>query len=413
MAEKQNVKNSKTFIITESQAKLLNEMYSSNDDFENVDQILFLYDEENGCFDIDTCFDSESNDMHIYPGLMSDEEIEDAFGAETLDSMKKVYSARKGNPGLMKVFVDRREEPVDINDINAINEKLKHLVKTTKDWHVCGWILTDGTMLSYDVGNGTRGVDHNQYVTSIEGLDKYRFVEMGAIRCFPEDRICRFEIRKEPTEKQYTVLKSIFMCASGIEIDLGDGNKKVSYATFDVGIPEIKRIHGNPWNIIDTIKSFYSGEKRYSSEVSRFHEGKERKVFKITESQAKAIEEEKKREEELFYSMLNEAFHPKSSLVLKVKNYLDRNFQRTSVNDIDANGYPSKEKTVAWMDEKGDAMKSLNMSQLLDLLDDRFNSSIKDNDDRKEFLKQVIKDWYNGKITNDGLLSSNIVGGKK
>ena len=398
------------FVITENQKKLLAEWFDSNQNFDEVERILFLYNEDDGCFDIDTCFDYEGNDMRIYPGVVTDEEIIDMFGEGTLDAMKKTYEARKGKSGLMSVFVERDEEQVDVNDINAVNERLKKMVKPTGNWHVCGWILTDGTMLSYDVGNGTRGVDHNQYITSIDGLDKYKFAEMGAIRCFPEDRICRFQIRKEPTEKQYSVLKNIFMSANGVELDLGDGDKMASYATFDENNPEIKRIHGNPWNLIDTIKSFYSGEKRYSSEVSRFHEGKERKLFKITETQAKHIVSEKNKREDEFYAMLNESFHPKSSLVLRVKEYLDRNFKRTTVNDIDANGYPSDEKTVTWVNGNGDALKSMNMSQLLDLLDDRFNSSIKNNKDRKEFLKQVIIDWYTYSISRDGILSKNTIG---
>lgn len=398
------------FVITEKQKKMLTEWFDSSENFDEVERILFRYDEDEECFDIDTCFDGDSNDMKIYPGAVTDEEIIEIFGEGTLDAMKKTYEARKGKSGLMSVFVEREEEQVDMNDINAVNERLKKMVKQTGNWHVCGWILTDGTMLSYDVGNGTRGVDHNQYITSIDGLDKYKFAEMGAIRCFPEDRICRFQIRKEPTDRQYYVLKNIFMSASGVELDLGDGDKMASYATFDENNPEIKRIHGNPWNLIDTIKSFYSGEKRYSSEVSRFHEGKKRKLFKITETQAKHIVSEKNKREDEFYAMLNESFHPKSSLVLRVKEYLDRNFKRTTVNDIDANGYPSDEKTVTWVNGRGDALKSMNMSQLLDLLDDRFNSSIKNNKDRKEFLKQVIIDWYTYSISRDGILSKNTIG---
>jgi len=279
------------FVITEKQKKMLTEWFDSSEKLDNVERILFLYNEDDGCFDIDTCFDYEGNDMRIYPGVVTDEEIIDMFGEGTLDAMKKTYEARKGKSGLMSVFVEREEEQVDVNDINAVNERLKKMVKQTGNWHVCGWILTDGAMLSYDVGNGTRGVDHNQYITSIDGLDKYKFAEMGAIRCFPEDRICRFQIRKEPTDRQYYVLKNIFMSASGVELDLGDGDKMASYATFDENNPEIKRIHGNPWNLIDTIKSFYSGEKRYSSEVSRFHEGKEKKIFRLTESQVNLLME--------------------------------------------------------------------------------------------------------------------------
>ena len=47
------------------------------------------------------------------------------------------------------------------------------------------------------------------------------------------------------------------------------------------------------------------------------------------------------------------------------------------------------------------------MKELLRLLDDKFHNMVSDNVDRKKFLKQVIRDWYQNNIKNNGILSVN------
>ena len=117
------------------------------------------------------------------------------------------------------------------------------------------------------------------------------------------------------------------------------------------------------------------------------------------------MQEQKRRKQ--IPSILREAFYPVADTVLLVKKYLDSNFVRQSINDISSNGhygYPAMHNFVASKDGR-----PLEGYELLPLLDDEFSYLIKDAQNRKKFLKQVIIDWFNNNITRDGLLSVNYI----
>lgn len=112
-------------------------------------------------------------------------------------------------------------------------------------------------------------------------------------------------------------------------------------------------------------------------------------------------------EQDMISSLLNEAFYPSADKVLVIKTYLDKNFIRQNIDSLDENGYPIKEKTVMLLSNDKQPLKTLNMKELLRLLDDKFHKMISSEYDRKKFLKQVISDWYNRRIKYDGILSVN------
>lgn len=105
--------------------------------------------------------------------------------------------------------------------------------------------------------------------------------------------------------------------------------------------------------------------------------------------------------------MLTESFFPKSACVIKVKKYLDSNFKKNYIDDIGSDGYPIKIKSVTMIGINNQPLKSMDMKELLLLLDDKFQTLIQNEDDRKKFLKQIIIDWFDGKITKEGVLSVN------
>ncbi len=105
--------------------------------------------------------------------------------------------------------------------------------------------------------------------------------------------------------------------------------------------------------------------------------------------------------------LISEAFYPNADKVLFIKKYLDKNFQRQSLDDIDSNGYPCISPSVIMMSSNGQPLKTMQPSEFLMFLDDKFHKMISDEGDRKKFLKQVIKDWYYNKISKNGLLSVN------
>mgnify|MGYP007043796500 FL=1 len=92
--------------------------------------------------------------------------------------------------------------------------------------------------------------------------------------------------------------------------------------------------------------------------------------------------------------LISEAFYPNADKVLFIKKYLDKNFQKQSLDDIDSNGYPCISPSVIMMSSNGQPLKTMQPSEFLVFLDDKFHKMISDEGDRKKFLKQVIKDWF-------------------
>jgi hypothetical protein len=113
-------------------------------------------------------------------------------------------------------------------------------------------------------------------------------------------------------------------------------------------------------------------------------------------------------ERQIIQDILAESYYPTGEKVLTIKNYLDGNFQRIQSDDIDEKGYPKKVNCVMLM-SGNQALKPMTMSELLLMLDDKFIKMISDKSDRRKFLKQVIKDWYDNKIDRNGVLSVNFV----
>lgn len=116
-------------------------------------------------------------------------------------------------------------------------------------------------------------------------------------------------------------------------------------------------------------------------------------------------------EQTIINDLLVESFNPSAEKVLLVKDFLDKNFERKKdyLNDIGSDGYPIK-KSVINMISNGQVLKTFESGdEMLMLLDDKFHNIIVDTEDRKKFLTQVLIDWYNNKITKNGLLSVNTI----
>lgn len=113
------------------------------------------------------------------------------------------------------------------------------------------------------------------------------------------------------------------------------------------------------------------------------------------------------KEKKLIGSILESAFYPRAEQVIEVEEFLNKNFKPKSIPTINTDGYSDLEKDFV-MYEDGVELQTMTPKELLRMLDDKFHHRIKDDGDRKRFLKQVIRDWYNGKIKN-GILSVNKV----
>lgn len=118
---------------------------------------------------------------------------------------------------------------------------------------------------------------------------------------------------------------------------------------------------------------------------------------------------DEKIEDALFKAVLAEAFYPTSEKVLAVKDYLDKNFVKTETDDIGKDGYPIKVKSAVLVSSTKQPLKTFFPKELLMMLDDKFQKMITKEDDRKKFLKQIIRDWFNNKISKEGILSVNLL----
>ena len=95
--------------------------------------------------------------------------------------------------------------------------------------------------------------------------------------------------------------------------------------------------------------------------------------------------------------------------VLIVKQFLDKNFKKGNAESLGANGMPCKVNIVGMLSSNGQVLRNLQFEELHDLLIDRFKNMFFDKDERDCFLKQVMNDWFNNKISVHGLLSVNSI----
>lgn len=94
--------------------------------------------------------------------------------------------------------------------------------------------------------------------------------------------------------------------------------------------------------------------------------------------------------------------------VLLIKDFLDKNFKRASLNGMGNDGYPSVTPIVGMIGSNGEVIKNMSDEQLFDLLCDKFKDIYANNIQRNKFIAQVMKDWFYKKISNEGLLSVNL-----
>ena len=101
---------------------------------------------------------------------------------------------------------------------------------------------------------------------------------------------------------------------------------------------------------------------------------------------------------------LNESYSDK---VLVVKKFLDNNFIRSNVENLRDDGTVGQKGVVVLKDSAGQPTeKTFTDIQLFYLVQDKFKKILSKDNGRDNFLKQIIKDWFYGKISKYGSLSS-------
>lgn len=349
--------------------------YLKENELQNNEETLKEYIEDNVTFFMEF-LDNET--YHVFEHeSMTLGEISDNFG-ETLAN-RVLSDCMKEDEGRIEacLIVDNN---IDVNNDAELNDVAKKLLQNGDYYKDCrGFILTDGTVV-YTPN------EHNQ-CTIIDGIkDTFHFISLGNIRVLPNS----IDIGKVPTQAQRDVLMRVINSYSDEELYLDIMDKGTEFGA--------KYNHPNWKYVMAEIDRYYREGIKPGSNA--FHESKKKRGGKTI-----IISEEK--EQELISEILTESFIPSAEKVLVIKKYIDDNFAKQELDSLDDNGYPIKEKTVVLLSKDKQGLKTLNMKEFLRMLDDKFNYMIKDDSDRKKFLKQVIKDWYYNKIQKNGILSVN------
>ena len=129
----------------------------------------------------------------------------------------------------------------------------------------------------------------------------------------------------------------------------------------------------------------------------------------ISEQQEKELI--KKLNEEVYQmpvdKKMNKPYTINPDKVLVVKKFLDGNFQKGNAEFIGNNGRLVKVRTIGIPDSNGESLRVVTPDNLVDLLIDRFKNMFLDQKERELFMKQVVNDWINDKITVNGILTVN------
>lgn len=126
------------------------------------------------------------------------------------------------------------------------------------------------------------------------------------------------------------------------------------------------------------------------------NESKKGKKIYITESQFNDLKQR-----------IAESYFVEPEKVKIVEKFLDDTFVKGAVPSIGEDGYAKPIFIVGMKIPYSDKFKNMTATQAFYLLQDKFKNIYSDLKQRDSFLKKVLVDWYNGKISKHGLLSIN------
>lgn len=117
-------------------------------------------------------------------------------------------------------------------------------------------------------------------------------------------------------------------------------------------------------------------------------------------------------QEKIVAEILAESLVPVKEKVLVVVNLLKKHrIIKQVTDDISPNGFTKEVKSFAISDRNGQPLKQLTLDEVVGMMDSlpEIRVMFKDDDDRKKFLEEVIKYWFDGKIQPNGLLPVNFI----
>ena len=117
-----------------------------------------------------------------------------------------------------------------------------------------------------------------------------------------------------------------------------------------------------------------------------------------------------KMEKALINRMIEESvYYPDPEKVIILKAFLDKNFTKENVPDVNGNGLPSSTMVASMKNQNGVAIETMKPIDLFYFMQERFKNIEPNENDRDRLLRQVLKDWFGNKISKEGGLSVNYV----
>lgn len=94
-----------------------------------------------------------------------------------------------------------------------------------------------------------------------------------------------------------------------------------------------------------------------------------------------------------------------SEQIKMIKKYLDANFLRADMTQLNDDGYPENKEIVAMVDKNKQPIKYMTDVELFDLIQDKFQKINADTKLRDKLLKQIIIQWYKKeKMLDQGII---------
>lgn len=91
---------------------------------------------------------------------------------------------------------------------------------------------------------------------------------------------------------------------------------------------------------------------------------------------------------------INEDINFVKDKILMMKKYLDDNFMRANMTQINDNGYPDIKQIAVMVDSNKQPLKYFTDVELFYLMQDQFKNIITDKKERDNIIKELIKQWY-------------------
>lgn len=95
--------------------------------------------------------------------------------------------------------------------------------------------------------------------------------------------------------------------------------------------------------------------------------------------------------------------------VLIVKKCLDDSFKPALLNGVGDDGLPGQQQIIRMFAQNGEPISDMYFEDVEDRLIEKYKDMFINPDERQKFIKQVVRDWYDGRISPYGLLSVNFV----